>query len=763
VAAANIFHEKGASGLAIPSTVSGKNVNESYLGLKNFSPIPLSNVIATQLPSCPNGFVTLTNPLGNDMILIGGLDGSNDTPYFIDGQNIGRGTPLMPGSGPQEFRVTNSSVLQAIASRNGDIIQIQGFLSGTDFQTPTSDPPPNPLSLVPFLVAGTTPVNGATGVFTNQVIEVVFNRAVTAGTADLADVSVVPEVATLAVYVDPTNPAQVDIDPSGSNLSSSTLYTVTLPTNGIEDQFGNGLVTPYTFTFTTGGAPPPPPTPTVSSCTPGNNASGVALSSSIVIVMNTPVISGGVTSSNVKLIQVSNGSTVASSVTLAPDNETVTIDPTGNLSYSTQYYVKVSNLENLSSVVQSPNPWNGSTVGSGAGEFTTTAQTFTTQYNVAQNTSPCASGQAGFGPPASLQVNVTNDNGPIGVNSDDIALAYGESATSANGLTNAPIVKVVLAAIFGDDADMFNADSVQPTNGNVGIQIINSSQAVKYTFVNSFNAGTASGFGKICTGTVNQPGGGTTNVTENGWTSVTIEDTANVYTMAVGDLIMVTWSGTGGNVIAVGQNTSGIYGKAYYLSPGTSSQNSVYNIARDATVGNSCFAGFSCDLASTGTTYTAFGEIASAANGLTSGPVTKITFTVAGGGTPGSITISVKILNSSGTVEYTFVPTYTLTDTSTHTVTLTDTANTYTMSAGGAIVLLATGGSGSTYTAFIGSNNSADTYGKACYWKSGVAPQTGSSTSGVDLAADIYVTTAGSPTLVKVSGVDIAMTCYSTP
>jgi hypothetical protein len=154
MAAANIYHEVGASGLAIPSTISGKNVNESYLSLKNFSPIQLSNVTPTQLPSCPNGIVNIQNPLGNDMVLVGGLNGPGDTPYFIPGTtNVGRGTRIPPGGPAVPLRVTNSNVLQAIALRNGDIIEVQGFLSGTDFQTPTNDPPPNPLSLIPFAVA----------------------------------------------------------------------------------------------------------------------------------------------------------------------------------------------------------------------------------------------------------------------------------------------------------------------------------------------------------------------------------------------------------------------------------------------------------------------------------------------------------------------------------------------------------------------------------------------------------------------------------
>jgi Bacterial Ig-like domain len=365
-AASHKVYQYGSTDIPIPSTISGQNINESYLQWKNFSPIVLSNTVATQFPDCPCGNVTVHNPLGQDVIFVGG-SGPSDLPYLIpNNPGLGRGTPVHPGL-TRVFKVTNMNLLAAIAVRNGDIIDPQAALSQTDFTTPTDDPAANPSALPPLTVTSTTPTNGATLVLTDQVVQMVFNRPLNAASVTSANVTISPATGTTTVAVDGTNPNQIDLNPNGSNFVSGTTYTVTLTTN-IQDTFGLALLSPVVFSFTVGNVP------TVISVNPGNNATNVLVNSSVQVVMNEMVQSASVNSTNCQIIQVSNSAVVTSNVTLGVDGVTITIAPTSNLSFSTQYKVVIKNVKNGGgSVTQSPNPWDGASVGPGTGEFTTAA------------------------------------------------------------------------------------------------------------------------------------------------------------------------------------------------------------------------------------------------------------------------------------------------------------------------------------------------------------------------------------------------------
>lgn len=365
----------GASGNPVDSTLAGQNINESYLALKNPPRVQLSNSIATQLPNCPCGYVTISNPLGNDVVFVGGLDGSNDTPYLdpnYPGQ--GRGQPIYPGTS-QIFRVVNSNLLQAIANRNNDVINVIPHLSQSDFITPSGDPPANPQYSVPLAVVLTSPLNGATSVPSSTVAEMFFNRSIDPASATSTNFVISPAVVTAIVYVDPLNAAQVNVDPQGSNLLNNTTYTVTAGVN-VKDLLGIKLLSPSSFSFTTAAVTPPDTTPpTVSSVNPTNGATGVSLSVDPVVVMSEAVQSSTVTTANVQLLDP-NSAAVATTVSLAVDNETITITPTVSLSQGSTYTIKVSGIKDLAGNVMS------STFTS---TFTTTS-TFTQFYNSSGST-----------------------------------------------------------------------------------------------------------------------------------------------------------------------------------------------------------------------------------------------------------------------------------------------------------------------------------------------------------------------------------------
>ena len=82
-------------------------------------PVKLSSTVIKQLLSAPfNGNVTIRNNLGNSIVWAGGLAGT------IDDVGPDRGILLMPGTS-RKFFVTRESRLSAIATRDGDIINIE--------------------------------------------------------------------------------------------------------------------------------------------------------------------------------------------------------------------------------------------------------------------------------------------------------------------------------------------------------------------------------------------------------------------------------------------------------------------------------------------------------------------------------------------------------------------------------------------------------------------------------------------------------------
>ena len=114
--------------------------------------------------------------------------------------------------------------------------------------------------LSPLKVVSTNPTDGATGIAQNQVVSVVFNRAVASTSIILGTtVTVSPAIAQLIAYVDPINPSQVDIDPHGNNWGGGVKYTITFKAGGVQDKSGLSLVSPYGFSFTATPPPPPPP------------------------------------------------------------------------------------------------------------------------------------------------------------------------------------------------------------------------------------------------------------------------------------------------------------------------------------------------------------------------------------------------------------------------------------------------------------------------------------------------------------------------
>jgi methionine-rich copper-binding protein CopC len=124
--------------------------------------------------------------------------------------------------------------------------------------------------------------------------------------------------------------------PDSGTFSASTTYQVTL-SSGIKDSAGNTLNL-VQWNFTTAAAPDTT-APTISSSSPANGETDVALGRTISFTFSETVVSTSIGKNNVKLMQ--GGSEVDSSVSYDASNRTVNILPSKNLTYGQTYTVKV--------------------------------------------------------------------------------------------------------------------------------------------------------------------------------------------------------------------------------------------------------------------------------------------------------------------------------------------------------------------------------------------------------------------------------------
>ncbi len=189
-------------------------------------------------------------------------------------------------------------------------------------------------------VISTNPVNGATGVATNQLLTATFSEAMNPATIGAATFTLTGPGATVV-------PGTVAYAVSGSAavftpttaLAANTLFTATI-TTGAQDLAGNPLVSSFVWTFTTGAAADNT-NPTVISTIPANTATGVpinqALSATFSKAMNPLTISG------TTFTLTGPGTTaIAGLVTYAGVGNTATFTPASNLAPSTLFTATIT-------------------------------------------------------------------------------------------------------------------------------------------------------------------------------------------------------------------------------------------------------------------------------------------------------------------------------------------------------------------------------------------------------------------------------------
>ena len=182
---------------------------------------------------------------------------------------------------------------------------------------------------VPPTVTARTPNAGALAVVQTANVTATFSEPVTGinGTAFVlrAGTTAVPAAVTYnaATRVATLNPT--------ATLLADRVYTASL--TGVTDVAGNPLAT-TTWTFTTG------PAPTVTTSTPASGATGVRRARNLTVTFSEVV--AGISAQSVTLTRVSNGATVAATVTTTGGGTVATINPAANLAANVQYRVTVT-------------------------------------------------------------------------------------------------------------------------------------------------------------------------------------------------------------------------------------------------------------------------------------------------------------------------------------------------------------------------------------------------------------------------------------
>jgi hypothetical protein len=192
----------------------------------------------------------------------------------------------------------------------------------------------------PPTVVSVTPSVGATGVCPNKVISATFSEPVDPATITSATFLLTGPGATPITgkvsYSAATNQA---IFAPGTTLALNTTYTGTI-TTAVKDLFGNTLLAPYVWSFTTGAnpcAPAPPP----SSVTPANAATGVCPNTVITATYAQAMNPATINAADFKVVS-SGGVAIAGAVTANAAGTVFTFTPTTALALSTAYVVTIT-------------------------------------------------------------------------------------------------------------------------------------------------------------------------------------------------------------------------------------------------------------------------------------------------------------------------------------------------------------------------------------------------------------------------------------
>lgn len=208
----------------------------------------------------------------------------------------------------------------------------------------------------PPMVSFTSPANGDTGVAINGAVTAVFGETISASTLTIATFTVGNGSSTISGAV--SYHGSIATFTPMANLASSATYTATI-TTGVKDLAGNAMVSPYTWSFTTGTVTDTTP-PTIGSTSPVRGATGVAINSAITVTFSEMIDVSSITTASF-MVSDNNGSIMG---VITYDGTVAKFTPLNNLSYSTTYTATITTgVKDLAgNTLVSPYTWSFTTI-----------------------------------------------------------------------------------------------------------------------------------------------------------------------------------------------------------------------------------------------------------------------------------------------------------------------------------------------------------------------------------------------------------------
>jgi methionine-rich copper-binding protein CopC len=222
------------------------------------------------------------------------------------------------------------------------------------------------LDTTPPTVTSTSPANGATNVAINTKVSATFSEAMDPSTVTNSTFTLEQGGTPVAGAV--TYAGTTATFAPASPLASATTYTATI-TTGAEDLAGNALESDYVWSFTTGALLDTTP-PTVTSTSPVNGATNVAIYARVSATFSEAMNSSTVTDSTFTLER--GGTPVSGTVAIA--GTTATFTPSSPLESATEYTATITTgAEDLAgNALESDHVWSFTTADSIAPTVTST-------------------------------------------------------------------------------------------------------------------------------------------------------------------------------------------------------------------------------------------------------------------------------------------------------------------------------------------------------------------------------------------------------
>jgi O-glycosyl hydrolase len=209
----------------------------------------------------------------------------------------------------------------------------------------------------PLSVSAVTPANGAMGVAINVAPLVTFSQSVNASTLTASTFTLTPQGSAAVAATVTSVGSTAQLTPTAP-LAYNTTYTVTL-TTGVQSLVGTTLASNYTWSFTTAAVP----APTVSSVTPANGTTSVAIASTVTATFSEAMNASTITSSTFTLVP-QGGSAVAATVSYNAVSLTATLTPTAPLLNGATYTATIGTgvMSSGGSALASTYSWTFTTV-----------------------------------------------------------------------------------------------------------------------------------------------------------------------------------------------------------------------------------------------------------------------------------------------------------------------------------------------------------------------------------------------------------------